>query len=430
MDTIYALSSGALPSGVAVVRLSGPRAGDILVALGGPLPRPRCCELRTFRDPTGAAAIDRGLAVWFPGPASFTGEDIAEIHVHGGKAVVGAVARSLAGLGARLALPGEFARRAFENGKLDLTEVEGLADLIAAETETQHRQALGSAGGALARRAEDWRSRLIDLRAEIEARLDFSDEADVSEGLPSRFWNAVGELRRELAEAIASASAGERVREGFRVAILGRPNAGKSTLLNALAKRDVAIVTEEAGTTRDVLEVPLNLAGYPVLVSDTAGLREAASEAEREGVRRAEAAAGSADLVLWLQAPGTEAEALPVRSEAPVWRVRTKADLCPAPEPGDLAVSAVTGAGLEELIGRIGALAAEVMGREPALVTRQRQREAIADALRSLDGIDCAAEEVAADLLRSAGDAIGRLSGRIGVEDVLDRLFAEFCIGK
>lgn len=413
-----------------MVRVSGPGAGEMLAALSGPLPPPRRCELRTFRGPNDAEAIDRGLAVWFPGPASFTGEDIAEIHLHGGKAVVDAVARSLAGLGARLALPGEFARRAFENGKLDLTEVEGLADLIAAETEIQHRQALSSAGGALARRAEDWRSRLIDLRAEVEARLDFSDETDVSDALPSGFWSAVGELRRELVEALASASAGERVRDGFLVAILGRPNAGKSTLLNALARRDVAIVTEEAGTTRDVLEVPLDLGGYPVILSDTAGLREASSEAEREGVRRAEAAAGKADLVLWLEAPGTEAEAIPVQSEAQMWRVRTKADLYPVPEAGDLAISALTGAGLDTLIRRIAAVAAEAMGREPALVTRQRQREAIQDALASLDRMDGAAEEVAADLLRAAGEAIGRLSRRIGVEDVLDRLFAEFCIGK
>jgi tRNA modification GTPase len=430
MDTIYALSSGAVPAGVAVIRVSGPAAAEIVTALSGRWPAPRCAELCAFRRPADGALVDRGLALWFPGPASFTGEDLAEFQVHGGRAVVQAMFDSLAGLGARLAEPGEFSRRAFLNGKLDLTAAEGLADLIAAETEVQRRQALVQARGGLATRAEAWREQLIGLRAEIEARLDFSDEGDVPEALPPAFWDAVAGLRDEMRQMLRSAAAGERVREGFRVAILGRPNAGKSSLLNAIARRDVAIVTAEAGTTRDVLEVPLDLGGYPVLLFDTAGLREADSEAEREGVRRASRTAEAADLLLWLDdscAPGRPLTPLP---ERPVWRVRTKIDLGGAIGDADMAISVVSGHGLDQLVTRLQQSAAAAMGRGDALVTRQRQREAITQAVQALEGADAAPEELAADLLRQAGEAIGRLTGRIDVEDVLDRLFGEFCIGK
>jgi len=427
-DTIFAVSSGAPPSGVAVIRVSGPRARDILQAIAGDIPPPRHAALRTLRDPAGGRPLDRGLALWFPGPGSFSGEDSCEFHIHGGRAVVAAALAAIAAIGGRSARPGEFTRRAFDNGKLDLPAVEGLADLIAAETEAQRRQAFAAASGLLSAAAEGWRREIIALRAEVEARLDFADEGDVGIGLPPHFWPRLADLKTALQSALASAAAGERVREGFRVAILGRPNAGKSSLLNALARRDVAIVTPEPGTTRDVMEVSLDLAGYPVVLYDTAGLRDSDSVAEQEGIRRAKRTAVEADLVLWVEDSRTEIEAAP-DTYAPVWRVRSKADL--SGETGEGAVSVVTGQGLEAVVTRIQAAAAAAMGREPALVTRQRQREALEQAVEALGGITPELpEELNADLLRAAGEAIGRLTGRIDVEDVLDRLFREFCIGK
>jgi tRNA modification GTPase len=429
MSSIYALSSGAVPSGVAVIRISGALAGDVVRALAGALPEARRAALRRLRRPANGAVIDEGLVLWFPGPRSETGEDLAELQVHGSRAVVQALFAECEALGLRLARPGEFARRAFENGKLDLTQVEGFADLVGAETELQRRQALGQAGGALAAKAEAWRTALIELRAEIEARLDFADEGDVAEALPKDFRARLESLRGEMEAVLAGARSGERLRSGFRVAILGPPNAGKSSLLNALARRDVAIVTDEAGTTRDVLEVPLDLDGYPVTLFDTAGLREAASAAEAEGVRRALGAAEAADLVLWLQEVTAAAAEMP-RMACPVLRVASKIDLAPAGRPSELSISTVSGKGIDELIERLGHAAATALGSGDALVTRARQAEAIREAMDCLAQTPGAAEEVAADLLRAASDAIGRLSGRVDVEDVLDRLFGEFCIGK
>lgn len=433
METIYALSSGAVPSGVAVLRVSGPLARRVLERVAGGVPPPRYYRLTVFRRLSDNSVIDQGLAVWFPAPASFTGEDVAELHVHGGRAVVDALFDVMQALGARLAMPGEFTRRAFSNGKLDLTRAEGLADLVAAETEAQQRQAVGAAQGALFGRAEVWRETLIKLRAEIEARLDFSDEGDVAEDLPAPFWRELAGLREEIGGVLEGARAGERVREGFRVAIVGRPNAGKSTLLNVLAQRDVAIVTAEAGTTRDIVEVSLDLGGYPVLLVDTAGLRDAVSVAEQEGVRRARETAEGADLVLWLEEASSVPEDICVGGAAPVIRVRTKADLRGGsgvvPDGGFL-ISSVSGLGIDRLSARVEELARISMGHEPALVTRRRQRTALAAAHASLSGVAGAEPEVAADLLRSASEAIGRLTGRVDIEDVLDSLFAEFCIGK
>ncbi|MBZ8133524.1 tRNA uridine-5-carboxymethylaminomethyl(34) synthesis GTPase MnmE, partial [Afifella sp. IM 167] len=349
MDTIFALSSGALPAGVAVVRFSGAGSRQALEALAGSLPEPRRASLRTLRDSDGEA-IDQALIVWMPGPSSFTGEDCAEIHCHGSRAVIARLVESVAERdGLRGAEPGEFARRAFLNGRIDLTEAEGLGDLIGAETEAQRRQALAQAGGAMAGQLASWRERLVGLLGEAEAGLDFADEADVAEGLSATFWKDLQSLADEIGEVLAGATFAERVREGFRIVIAGPPNAGKSTLLNAFARRDVAIVSPEAGTTRDLVSVELSLGGYPVTLVDTAGLRETPSEAESLGVARARKAAEAADLVLRLSegrphfGEGSESD----------WMVETKADVAGGP-CGELGarrfrISAVTGVGLAEL---------------------------------------------------------------------------------
>ncbi len=438
MDTICALSSGSPPSGVAVIRLSGPKSGDCLAGLTGGIPEPRKAVLRTIRDPRSGGAIDQALVLWLPGPASYTGEDCAELHCHGGRAVIQAVIAALTDRdGVRLAEAGEFSRRAFDNGKLDLTELEGLADLIQAETEAQRRQALQLAEGAMRRDLEAWRGRLIDLRAEIEARLDFSDEDDVGAELPAGFFDAVGDLRSAVAAAVGTFGVAERVRHGLRVAIMGAPNAGKSTLLNRIARRDVAIVTPEAGTTRDVLEVPLDLDGYPVVLFDTAGLRETDNVAEQEGIRRARLTGETSDLVLWLDdlsSPGNRVPG-PIDS-VPVWLIGTKADLAAQNDNRtDLVISAKTGAGLDRLLDRLRTEAEAVMSAGSAgwLVTRARQADAMKEVLASLEtaaGDRSRPLEMVAEDLRAASDGIGRVTGRIDVEDVLDRLFGEFCIGK
>lgn len=427
-DTIVALSSGAVPSGIAVVRLSGELAGPVLVEMLGVLPAPRRLQLADVR--LDGELIDRGLIAWMPGPHSFTGEDCAELQVHGSPAVVRTLLRRLtARTGLRLAEAGEFTRRAFENGKLDLTEVEGLGDLISSETEGQRRLALARLDGALSQRLDGWREALLDIRAEIEARLDFSDEGDVDAELPEAVLRRLEVVRDELAAAAVSLVAGRIVREGLRVALAGPPNAGKSSLLNALAKSDVAIVTDEPGTTRDVREVAIDLGGQLVILVDMAGLRETDSKAEAEGVRRAQREIGQADLVLWLRAPDVAADESP-DTDADVWVVESKADLS-AQAPG-LAVSSRTGAGIEALLTRIAAFAETQVGGEPPLLSRERDVAAINAARGAVD--DCilhmAEEELAAEDLRRASDALARLLGKMDVEAVLDRLFSAFCIGK
>jgi tRNA modification GTPase len=368
--------------------------------------------------------LDRGLVAWFPGPRSFTGEDSAELQLHGSPAVVRAVLRALTGrAGVRLAEAGEFTRRAFENGKLDLAEVEGLGDLIEAETESQRQQALARLGGDLSRRIESWRVRLLDLRAEIEARLDFSDESDVGE-LPAAFADEVDALRAEMLEAIDSFEKGRIVREGFRVALAGPPNAGKSSLLNALSRSDAAIVSDEAGTTRDVKEVALELAGRLLILVDMAGLRDTESKAEAEGVRRARREIDAADLVLWLQAPDVEeVEPVPM-DDARRWTIRTKADLA----GGD--ISTVTGEGIERLLRRLELAAADATGGEPVLVSRERDVIALKGAVAALEAIGIERQELAAEALRQASASLARLVGKLDAEMVLDRLFSAFCIGK
>jgi tRNA modification GTPase len=448
-QTIFALSSGRPPSAIALVRISGPQAGSVLSALAGKLPPPRQASRRMLRESTGEP-IDDAVVLWFPGPASATGEDVAELHVHGGRAVLAAVMSSISKIpNTRSAEPGEFTRRAFENGKIDLTAAEGLDDLIHADTDRQRRQALRQLQGLLGHRARDWRARIIEASALIEAGIDFSDEGDVPAELMAPAITAITALRDEIAEVLAAQRHSERLRDGLVVAIAGRPNVGKSTLINQLARRDVAIVSPHAGTTRDIIEVQLDLDGYPVTVIDTAGIRETADPVEQEGVRRARARAATADLVLWMvEGPETvDRDDLrtirdPGGSQADaggdaVWILRNKIDLTASSSrlpPGEFGISASRGDGIGVLIAALVQFAAEFFGsHEGAMITRARQRDLLTRALeslqRSLDLVD-QGEELAAEELRAAADAIGRLLGRVDVEDVLGAIFQRFCIGK
>ncbi|MET4387054.1 tRNA modification GTPase [Bradyrhizobium sp. F1.4.3] len=447
-QTIFALSSGRPPSAIAVVRVSGPQAGLALTTLAGKLPEPRQAGRRLLRDGKGQP-IDDAVVLWFPGPASASGEDIAEFHVHGGRAVLSALLAAISAIpNTRAAEPGEFTRRAFENGKLDLTEAEGLDDLIHADTDRQRRQALRQLQGLLGNRARDWRERIIEASALIEAGIDFSDEGDVPAELMASAVKAIKALHDEIAEVLAAQGQAERLRDGLVVAIAGEPNVGKSTLINQLARRDVAIVSPHAGTTRDVIEVQLDLDGYPVTVIDTAGIRETDDPVEQEGVRRARARAEDADLVLWLvegrQPVDPDAMRSPWKtggkvelSGGSVWIVRNKIDLSgiAGTEPrGEFGISASLGDGIPELVDALVKFASEFFGTsEGALVTRARQRDLLhraSDSLRrSLELVE-EGEELAAEELRAAAYALGRLLGRVDVEDVLGAIFQKFCIGK
>ncbi|GGD01947.1 tRNA uridine-5-carboxymethylaminomethyl(34) synthesis GTPase MnmE [Aureimonas glaciei] len=434
-ETIVALSSGALPAGIAVVRISGPAAREAITALAGPLPPPRRAVLRRIRDAAGTE-IDRGLVLFFEGPATVTGEDLAELHLHGGRAVVSACLDALTSLpGVRLAEAGEYTRRAFENGRIDLTEAEGLADLLAAETEAQHRQALAQAGGSLRALYEGWMRQLVEARAMLEASLDFADEGDVGEDATDAVAPTLAGLAAAMEAHLAGAHRGEILRDGFRVAIIGAPNVGKSSLLNALADRDVAIVSDIPGTTRDVIEVSLDLAGIRVRFADTAGLRETTDAIEAIGIGRAEAAAESADLVLLLQpADAGMIHVKPDERRGATLVVRTKIDLAPGVRfgSGTLGVSTVTGEGMGALLDEIARSAREAAGDPAGVVpARARHREIVADALRLLAEARMApAAELQAEALRQVTDRLGLLTGRVGVEDLLDVIFSAFCIGK
>ena len=542
-DTIYALSSGRPPAAIAVIRISGPRAGDALKALTGRIPEPRKAHLARLRDPQSGEIIDEALGLWFPGPNSETGEDTAELQLHGGRAVIAATLAALGRIeGLRPAEAGEFTRRAFENGKLDLTAVEGLADLVGAETEGQRRQAFRQMKGLLGNRAEDWRQRLIRALALVEARIDFSDEADVPEDLVSPALAIARELADEIEAALADGGRGERLREGLVVAIAGPPNAGKSTLLNRIARREAAIVSPYAGTTRDVIEVHLDLGGVPVTLLDTAGIRDTDDPVEREGVQRARDRAAGADLVLWVEdasnmsrpmtdlgaacpggtrdtatvalapvnaawAPSTVTSDDVVDAAAghltdssvgrpPIWLVRNKIDLIDqnvsnneriihfsdknelgesgidprdlkGPQPNSESkdrvnnpladmvnerlmdkseslfvereslfnISAVSGDGFETLLAALERHAATFLaGAESVLISRARQRRALEDSAaalrRGLSAQIVSHEDLVAEEFRIAARALGRLTGRVDVEDVLDIIFRDFCIGK
>lgn len=435
-DTIFALASGAGRGAVAVLRMSGPASEAILRRLAGGLPKPRHASLRALRDPQGGETLDQALVLWFPGPASYTGEDSAEFQLHGGPAVIAAVGGALAALGARPAEPGEFTRRAFLNGRMDLTAAEGIADLIEAETEAQRRQALRQAGGALARLTGGWADRLLRLLAHQEAAIEFAED-DLPTDLGDRARAGAAALRAEIATHLADGGQGERLRDGLLVAILGAPNAGKSSLLNALAGREAAIVSARAGTTRDVVEVRLALAGVPVTLADTAGLREAADEIEQEGIRRARRRAEEADLVLAVFAADRPPDAETLAWVKPGALVlANKTDIAAAPEAiggvAPLAVSARSGAGLDALRTRLAGEAARLAGAgDAALLTRPRHRAALTEAAAWLAEAEAAPlPELVAEALRAALRALGRLTGQVGVEDILDVVFRDFCIGK
>ncbi len=422
-DTVFAEATAPGRAGLAVLRLSGPRAGPALDALAAPRPPPREARLRAIRDPESGELLDRGLALWFPGPASFTGEDAAELHLHGAPAVVDAVQAALMRLeGLRPAEPGEFTRRAFESGRMDLTAVEGLADLIAAETEGQRREALFALGGGLARRFEDWRARLVQALAHVEAAIDFADE-ELPDGLEAGAAETVALARAEMGQALAAGPRGEIVRDGFRVALVGAPNAGKSSLLNALAEREVAITSPRAGTTRDVLEARLAMEGHLVRLLDMAGLHESADPVEREGMRRARAEAAEADLCLLLRAPDA-----PPPPDMPGLLLRAKCDLGGSGE--GLAVSARTGEGLEALRQAILVRLRERVAGPPGAL-RARHVHALREAVAALERFaDAPQTDLAAEDLRLALRALGRVTGRVDVEELLDAIFREFCIGK
>ncbi len=450
--TIFALSSGRPPAAIAVVRVSGPRAGAALGKLIGRVTAPRQATLARMCDPATGEVIDEALVLWFPAPRSETGEDTAELQLHGGRAVIAAVLEALGRIdGCRPAEAGEFTRRAFENGRLDLTAVEGLADLIAAETPAQRRQAFRQLKGLIGDRAEAWRLALIKAQALVEARIDFSDEADVPEYLIDAALHAAQQLRSEIAAALADGGRGERLRDGLVVAIAGPPNAGKSTLLNRLARREAAIVSPYPGTTRDVIEVHFDLGGYPVTLLDTAGIRDSTDPVEQEGVRRARAGAASADLVLWvtdISAAGVTVDNSDRNAfKSGTWMIRNKVDLpvdklcinCESESdissPMTFSISAATGAGADALLAALAAFAQSYFSAtEPAVVTRARHRRALEETVAALDRAlaerGSGRDELIAEELRGATTTLGRLTGRVDVEDILDVIFRDFCIGK
>lgn len=442
-DTIFALATAPGRAAVAVVRLSGPASGGVLQSLTGKaVPAARRASLRRLMA-KGGRVLDEALVIWTPGPGSYTGEDAAELHLHGGPAIVEGVVQALHDLGLRLAEPGEFTRRAFENGKLDLAQAEAVADLVDAETEGQARQALGQLGGALSQRYEAWRGQLVQALAMLEAAVDFPDEelpADVAD----RARPPLEALLAEISEALADEGRGRRVREGFRVALIGAPNAGKSSLLNALAGRDAAIVTATPGTTRDVIEIPMVLGGYKVLLADTAGVRDTEEAIEAEGVRRARAWAEGADLRLWAvdqSASGDWRQAYGLARPGDLLLL-TKADLPPGADRSDvlavglesLVISTLAPGDIQKVREALEQRVVSALGSgEAPLATRIRHGESLREAQlrlsRALDALEPAVE-LAAEDVRLAARALARVTGRIGAEDILDVVFSSFCIGK
>lgn len=424
MDTIFALSSGRPPAAVSVIRISGPRAHEAGERIAGSLPEARTAAVRELRDPVSGELLDEALVLRFDGPASSTGEDIVEFQCHGGRAVVDAVLGVLASVnGLRAAQPGEFTRRAFENGRIDLTEAEGLADLIEAETETQRKAALALAEGGLRKQVADWQERLLGLSAQAERAIDY-DEVD--ERIDPALLRDCGLLAEELQSWLSRPRA-ERLKDGVRVVVAGPPNSGKSSLLNVIAGEERAIVTDVPGTTRDHIEVPMALAGVPILLTDTAGLRESADRVEAIGVERASKLIEAADLLVWLGEPDKAPD------HRRLIRVHPKADLAERadPPPGSIGVSATSGKGIPELLRAIEVSAREILPAEGAIALNRRQAHNIDEAAVALAAAAGSSDSVLlAEDLRAARSAFDRLTGRAGVEEVLDALFSRFCLGK
>ena len=421
---------------MAVVRISGPDARRAVLSLAGGLPPPRVARRRRLVDPQSGDALDEGLVLWFPAPRSATGEDLAELHLHGSRAVLAAVMQALTRLGLRLAEPGEFTRRAFLNDKLDLLQAEAIADLAAAETEAQRRQAMRQLGGELGDVYRGWRDRLTRILAHLEAAIDFPDE-DLPQEIEDRILGETEGLVAEIGHHLADGRRGERLRDGIDVAIVGPPNAGKSSLLNRIARRDVAITSPIPGTTRDVIEVAIDLGGYPVVLADTAGLRDSADAIEQEGKRRAVQRAEQAEIRLFVfdiahSADATGAAAWPGADTIPV---ANKIDLVPLPgpnfSPAALPVSALTGEGIDKLLAVLGERVAQTYRIEAPVLTRARHRQALEEAAASLRrSFSASLPELRAEDLRLALRSLGRITGAVDVEDLLDVIFRDFCIGK
>ncbi len=438
LDTIFARASGAGRAALTVLRVSGPGVPEVLRELAGPLPRPRMASLRHLRCPDQGEVLDHALLLWFPGPRSYSGEDMAELHLHGGPAVLADVTQALLRLGCRPAQPGEFTRRAFLHGKLDLTQAEAIHDVVEAETSAQRRQALRQAEGALRRLYAGWTERATRILAHQEAAIEFEMD-DLPSDLSAQARETARALAAEIAAHLDDGSRGERLRDGLAIAIVGAPNAGKSSLLNALVGCEAAIVSARPGTTRDVVECRLDLDGIPATLADTAGLRESEDEIEREGMRRSRLRAEEADIVLALFAADLPAdpETLALLRAARIGvAVASKADLAASPPAlGDiplLPTSARTGEGLDTLRAKLAALARDCAGlSETPRLTRERHRAALSEALARLEeGATAPLPELAAEAWRSAVLALGRLTGRVDVEQVLDVVFGDFCIGK
>ena len=423
-DTVFALSSGAPPAALGVIRVSGPAAGDALAALAGALPAPRRASFRRLRDREGET-LDHALVLWLPGPGTATGEDIAELHLHGGRAVIASVERTLDALpGLRRAQAGEFTRRAFLNGRIDLAEAEGLADLLTAETELQRRSALAMAGGSFSRQVAAWRERLLACSAQVEAVLDFGDEDDVAD-LPPEFGTAIERLQAEIADWLARPRA-ELLRDGFRVVIAGPPNAGKSSLFNLLVESEAAITAPLAGTTRDVLTRSVAIEGVPFVFADTAGLRDGTGDSiEAIGIERALSAVEDADLVLWLGPEG--------QGPALSWEIESRVD---APDREEKRaprhrVSSVTGTGMDRLRLDLVEAARHAMPRPGEAALNARQSDLLGQAAAALHGVTVGRDPLLlAEHLRLARRAFDALIGHTGTEDMLDALFGRFCIGK
>lgn len=433
-DTIFALASGALPAGIAVIRISGPETRFALETMTGPVDAERRAELRSIRAPDGTL-LDRGLRLWFPDPSSFTGEDYAELHLHGGRAVVASVLAALSSMaGVRSAEAGEFTLRAYFNGRIDLTGAEALADLVDAETEGQRRFALDNSRDRHALLYDGWRSRIVDLLSEMTAAIDFADEEDVERYGSETGTTDIAALIEEIDSHVERFHAGEIIRRGFRVALIGPPNAGKSSLLNALAGRDAAIVADEPGTTRDIVEVALDLGGYKILVQDTAGLRPDAGTVERIGMERALRAARDADLVLHLTDIRGPHGPLPgLETKAPIVAVGSKADLADPPDSHEfeLLTSTIGGTGLDQLLGYLTETVAKAAGAPELIPFRQRHVDLLNEAREALlAGNDAMLIELRAELLQRAANSLGRITGKVDVEDLLDVIFSRFCIGK